>query len=90
MPDKNETLVVQPTSWLKKLGPGLFTGAADDDLIMALMMMMAVRPEIMGRFVISTRLQILGWLGTAVMLVVVLAMFLTPLISFFTMTGAKN
>lgn len=45
--------------------------------IMAVMMMMAVRAEIMGRFVISTRLQILGWLGTAVMLIVVLAMFIT-------------
>ena len=45
--------------------------------IMAVMMMMAVRSEIMGRFVISTRLQILGWLGTAVMLIVVLAMFIT-------------
>jgi Mn2+/Fe2+ NRAMP family transporter len=45
--------------------------------IMAVMMMMAVRTDIMGKFVISTRLQILGWLGTAVMLIVVVAMFVT-------------
>ena len=45
--------------------------------IMVVMMLMAVRPEIMGRFVISTRLNILGWLATLVMTAVVIAMFVT-------------
>jgi len=43
--------------------------------IMALMMLMAARPEIMGKFVITSRLKILGWLCTGVMAVAVIAMF---------------
>ncbi len=43
--------------------------------VMVVMMLMAVRSDIMGRFVISRRLQLLGWLGAASMAVVVLAMF---------------
>ena len=35
--------------------------------IMAVMMRMAVNPKIMGQFVISTRLQILGWVATVIM-----------------------
>lgn len=42
--------------------------------IMVVMMLMAVRPEIMGQFVISTRLKILGWLATLMMAVAVSAM----------------
>jgi Mn2+/Fe2+ NRAMP family transporter len=42
--------------------------------IMAVMMLMAVRPELMGPFVIKRRLQVLGWVATAVMLVAVVAM----------------
>lgn len=42
--------------------------------VMVVMMLMAVRPDIMGRFVISRRLQVLGWLGAGSMAVVVLAM----------------
>ena len=42
--------------------------------IMAVMMLMAARPEIMGQFVISQRLHILGWLATAVMALAVLVM----------------
>ena len=45
--------------------------------IMVVMMLMAVRSDIMGKFVISKRLQILGWLATLVMLGVVLAMLFT-------------
>jgi NRAMP (natural resistance-associated macrophage protein)-like metal ion transporter len=45
--------------------------------IMALMMLMAVRPEIMGKFVITLRLKILGWVCTAVMALAVIAMFWT-------------
>jgi len=42
--------------------------------IMAVMMLMAARPDIMGRFVISRRLKVLGWVCTAVMSFSVIAM----------------
>ncbi|MCX7173373.1 MAG: divalent metal cation transporter [Proteobacteria bacterium] len=45
--------------------------------IMAVMMLMAVRPEIMGQFVISTRLKVLGWLATLMMAAAVSAMLWT-------------
>jgi Mn2+/Fe2+ NRAMP family transporter len=45
--------------------------------IMAVMMLMAVRVDIMGPFVITRRLTILGWLATATMAIVVLAMLAT-------------
>jgi NRAMP (natural resistance-associated macrophage protein)-like metal ion transporter len=45
--------------------------------IMAVMMLMAARADVMGRLVITRRLKILGWLCTAVMAVAVLAMFFT-------------
>ena len=44
---------------------------------MVVMMMMAVRTDIMGRFVISPRLKILGWISTGVMAIAVGAMFWT-------------
>ena len=47
--------------------------------IMVLMMRMAVRPEIMGAFTITPRLQRLGWVATALMAIAVAAM----LVSFF-------
>jgi Mn2+/Fe2+ NRAMP family transporter len=47
--------------------------------IMVIMMLMAARADIMGRFVISRRLKILGWICTAVMAVAVAAMFWTSL-----------
>ncbi|MDB5823019.1 MAG: iron transporter [Herminiimonas sp.] len=46
--------------------------------IMAVMMLMAARSDIMGKLVISRRLKVLGWLCTGVMAIVVLAMFTTP------------
>jgi NRAMP (natural resistance-associated macrophage protein)-like metal ion transporter len=45
--------------------------------IMIVMMLMAIRPDIMGEFVITRRLTILGWVATASMALVVLAMFAT-------------
>jgi NRAMP (natural resistance-associated macrophage protein)-like metal ion transporter len=45
--------------------------------IMAVMMLMASRPNIMGQFVISVRLKILGWLATMMMAAAVCAMFWT-------------
>jgi NRAMP (natural resistance-associated macrophage protein)-like metal ion transporter len=43
--------------------------------IMVVMMLMASRSDIMGGFVISTRLRLLGWGGTIVMAIAVAAMF---------------
>ena len=45
--------------------------------IMAVMMLMAVRPEVMGPFVVTRRLKIMGWIATAVMFLAVVAMFIT-------------
>ncbi|WP_059411838.1 NRAMP family divalent metal transporter [Cupriavidus basilensis] len=45
--------------------------------IMALMMLMAARADIMGPFVISRRLKVLGWLATLMMAAAVGAMFVT-------------
>jgi NRAMP (natural resistance-associated macrophage protein)-like metal ion transporter len=45
--------------------------------IMAVMMLMAVRSDIMGRFVIKRRLKVLGWLATVVMAFAVVAMAAT-------------
>jgi Mn2+/Fe2+ NRAMP family transporter len=42
--------------------------------IMAIMMAMAAKPEIMGEFIVTSRLQILGWLATAVMALAVIMM----------------
>ncbi len=42
--------------------------------IMAVMMMMAVRPEVMGKFIIGRNLRVLGWVATALMLATVIAM----------------
>jgi len=45
--------------------------------IMAVMMRMAVRPDIMGPFVIKRRLQRLGWFATVLMALAVVAMLAT-------------
>ncbi|MBI3345441.1 MAG: Nramp family divalent metal transporter [Gammaproteobacteria bacterium] len=45
--------------------------------IMVVMMLMAARPDVMGQFVVTRRLRILGWLATAVMALAVLAMLAT-------------
>jgi len=45
--------------------------------IMVVMMLMAVRHDIMAEFAITRRLTILGWVATASMAIVVLAMFAT-------------
>jgi Mn2+/Fe2+ NRAMP family transporter len=45
--------------------------------IMAVMMMLAARHDIMGQFVIRPKLRGLGWTATGVMTVSVLAMFAT-------------
>ena len=43
--------------------------------IMAVMMLLARDPEVMGRFTVSGRLSVLGWLAVAVMAAAVVAMF---------------
>ena len=45
--------------------------------IMAVMMLMAARTDVMGRFVVTRRLKWLGWMATGVMAVAVMAMFAT-------------
>lgn len=45
--------------------------------IMAIMMLMAAKPEIMGRFVLNLKLKVLGWVCTGVMALAVIAMFWT-------------
>jgi NRAMP (natural resistance-associated macrophage protein)-like metal ion transporter len=45
--------------------------------IMVVMMLMGTRTDIMGRFVITKRLKIIGWLATMVMALAVAAMFAT-------------
>ena len=45
--------------------------------IMAIMMLLAVKPDVMGPFVVKRRLLVLGWISTAVMAAAVVAMFAT-------------
>jgi NRAMP (natural resistance-associated macrophage protein)-like metal ion transporter len=45
--------------------------------IMVVIMLMVARPDVMGQFVITPRLQITGWLATAVMALAVLTMAIT-------------
>jgi Mn2+/Fe2+ NRAMP family transporter len=45
--------------------------------IMAIMMLLAVNPDVMGPFVITRRLRVLGWLATIVMALSVTAMLMT-------------
>ena len=47
--------------------------------IMGVMMLLASRRDVMGELAISPRLKVLGWLGTAVMAMAVLAMGVTQL-----------
>jgi Mn2+/Fe2+ NRAMP family transporter len=48
--------------------------------IMAVLMLMAARPDVMGQFVVSTRLRWLGWLATGVMALAVIGMGITSLL----------
>ena len=43
--------------------------------IMVVMMLMSSRRDVMGKFVVTTRLKVLGWLATLMMMVAVAAMF---------------
>ncbi|HEU4708645.1 MAG TPA: divalent metal cation transporter [Methylophilaceae bacterium] len=48
--------------------------------IMAVMMLIAAKPEVMGKFAIGTRTKAIGWLATLAMAVAVAAMFWTMLV----------
>ncbi len=48
--------------------------------IMVVIMLMVARPDVMGQFVITPRLRIIGWLATAVMALAVMAMAVTWLV----------
>ncbi|WON74047.1 divalent metal cation transporter [Nitrosospira sp. Is2] len=48
--------------------------------IMAVMMLLAARPDVMGQFVVSTRLRVLGWIATCVMALAVVGMGITSLL----------
>ena len=61
---------------LRQLGPGLITGVIAVP-IMAVMMLLASRADIMGSHVIGPRLRWLGWIATAAMAATVIAMFTT-------------
>jgi Mn2+/Fe2+ NRAMP family transporter len=41
------------------------------------MMLLAVKPDVMGPFVVKRRLLVLGWISTAVMAAAVIAMLAT-------------
>jgi Mn2+/Fe2+ NRAMP family transporter len=45
--------------------------------IMVVMMLLAVKPDVMGPFVVGRRLRVLGWISTAVMAAAVVAMLAT-------------
>ena len=45
--------------------------------VMAVMMVLACRPTVMGRFTLGRTLQVLGWAATAVMMAASVAMFAT-------------
>ena len=47
--------------------------------IMVVMMRMASNPEMMGAFVVTRRLRILGWVATTIMGIAVAAMFVQML-----------
>jgi Mn2+/Fe2+ NRAMP family transporter len=44
---------------------------------MAVMMLLSARQDVMGAFVLTRRLKVLGWLSTAAMALAVLAMLAT-------------
>jgi Mn2+/Fe2+ NRAMP family transporter len=48
--------------------------------VMAIMMLMTRRRDIMGQFVLPRALQVLGWIATAVMAATVMALAVTSLI----------
>ena len=45
--------------------------------ILVVIMLMAARPAVMGQFVVSTRLKVMGWITAAVMALSVVGMLMT-------------
>ena len=62
------TCAVDSRTWANELPAGMaMVNGVISVPIMAVMMLLAVKPAVMGPFVISTRLRVLGWLATTVM-----------------------
>ena len=70
-------LVFSPIEPIKALFWSAVVNGVISVPIMVVMMLMAVRADIMGKLVISGRLKLLGWLCTCVMAIVVVAMLVT-------------
>lgn len=70
-------LVFSPIDPIKALFWSAVVNGVISVPIMVVMMLMAASSDIMGRLVISRRLKLLGWLCTAVMAIVVVAMLVT-------------
>jgi hypothetical protein len=49
---------------------------------MVVIMLLATRRQVMGRFALSGRLRVLGWSATCVMTVITSALFALPLLSY--------
>ena len=89
--DKSALLTGIKRVW-QLLGPGLITGASDDDpsgigtyssvingivAVMIVMMSMTARVEVMGKFTVTGGLRWLGWTTTIAMGICVVVMGLT-------------
>jgi len=68
---------------LSRVGPGLITGVADDDPsgiatvpLMAVIILLVCNKSVMGPFTASRPIVILGWIGTAVMGLAAVRMFI--------------
>jgi NRAMP (natural resistance-associated macrophage protein)-like metal ion transporter len=72
------TLIFTPVDPIKALYWSAVINGVISVPIMAVLMLMAARADIMGRLVVGRRLKHTGWLCTAVMAVAVIAMFATP------------
>jgi NRAMP (natural resistance-associated macrophage protein)-like metal ion transporter len=69
------TLIYAPIDPIKALYWSAVVNGVVSIPIMAVMMLMAARRDIMGELTVSTRLKVLGWACTAVMAAAVVAMF---------------
>lgn len=71
----------KPSIWLRlkmltvsRLGPGLVTGAADDDPS-GVMMVISMNPRLMGRLTLPLPMLLVGWLATVVMAAASIGLF---------------
>jgi NRAMP (natural resistance-associated macrophage protein)-like metal ion transporter len=57
--------------------------------IMVVIMLLATRRQVMGRFALSTRLRVLGWSATCVMMAITSALFALPLLAHVSRGGGS-